>query len=210
MRYLKSYNKFYDSYDVDLSTHSIDLKESLNIWHDVLLNSISAEKLDMFDTLKLPKEKYFNKLDLDYLSDNIEFINSLSSLALKKSQIENTDDYETFVNNPCRFMFIYGNETNELENPLYIIFQTWTDSLGKWSDANLYKVNDDVKRFYDKLTSRTIEIVDGDENYIYQTSNGNEWLLQNSKKENDIYKKILRRDDLEKLINERGVTVSIR
>ena len=58
--------------------------------------------------------------------------------------------------------------------------------MNKWEDVKLYKVNDEVKKFYDKLTSKTIEILDGDENYIYQTSNGNEWTLQNIDKINDV------------------------
>ena len=52
--------------------------ESLNIWHDALLNSIDAEEVNIFDTLKLPTDEYMDKLDIDYLSNNIEFINSLS------------------------------------------------------------------------------------------------------------------------------------
>lgn len=209
MRYLKSYSKFSESLVIDLSFQQVDLMESLNIWQDVLLNSISAEKVDFFDTLKLPKEDYNNKLDLDFLVDNIEFVNSLTSLALKKSTIEKTDDYETFMDKPCKFMLLYDNNSSELENPLYIIFQTYQNSENKWTDANLYKINDDIKRFYDKLTSKTIEVVDGDQNYIYQTSNGNEWVLQNVEKENDIYKKVIRKEEFEKLVNDRGATLSI-
>jgi hypothetical protein len=63
---------------------------------------------------------------------------------------------------------------------------------------------------YDKLTSRTIEILEGEENYIYQTSNGsNEWVLQNTEKENDIYKKVFRKKDLENLLNDRKVKVNV-
>jgi len=80
--------------------------------------------------------------------------------------------------------------------------------LKKWDDAKLYKVNDDVKRFYDKLSSKTIEVTDGDENYIYSTSNGNEWELQNNK-ESDVYQKVLRNDDFEKLVNDRKAKLKI-
>ena len=73
----------------------------------------------------------------------------------------------------------------------------------------LYKVNDEVKKFYDKLTSKTIEILDGDENYIYQTSNGNEWTLQNIDKINDIYQKTFRREELQDLLSDRNVKVNI-
>ncbi len=209
MKVIKTYKQFKESLVIDLGIQPIDIMESMNIWHDVLLSVISAEEKDIFNTLNLPKDFYSDKLSLDFLSDNIEFVNSLSSLGLKKSAIQNTDDYQTFVNKPCKWMFIYGIESNELENPSYIIFQVWNESLMKWEDVKLYKVNDDVKKFYDKLASKTIEITDGDDNYIYVTSNGNDWELQNLNQENDIYKRFFRKDDLQKLLNDRKVTVSI-
>lgn len=106
-------------------------------------------------------------------------------------------------------MFLYDINSNELENPQYLLFQTWNETTSSWESLKLYKINDDVKKFYDKLTSRTIEITDGDQNYIYQTSNGNEWVLQNSDKENDIYKKTFRREELQSLLKDKNVTVNI-
>ena len=208
MKWIKSYKKYKESLVIDLTFQSVDLMESLNIWHDVLLNSINAEEVDIFDTLKLPNDLKSN-LDLDFLFNNVEFINSLSSLALKKSQLEDTETYQTFLNKPCKFMFIYGQEQNELENPLYIIFQVWNNSLKKWDDSKLYKVNSDVKKFYDKLSSKTIEIVDGDENYIYTTSKGSDWELQNSDKENDTYKKVFRKEELQSLLDDRNIQLNI-
>lgn len=208
MKWIKSYKKYKESLVIDLTFQSVDLMESLNIWHDILLNSINAEEVDIFDTLKLPTELKDN-LDLDFLFNNVEFINSLSSLALKKSQLEDTETYQTFLNKPCKFMFIFSQEQNELENPLYIIFQIWNESLNRWGDSKLYKVNNDVKRFYDKLSSKTIEIVDGDENYIYTTSNGSDWDLQNSDKANDIYKNNFRKEELQTLLDDRKVKLNI-
>ncbi len=194
MKYLKRYQKFKESIVVDLEFQSVgELLESLNLWHDALLNAISAEEVDIYNTLKLPKEVSDKLTDLDSLSDNVEFINSLSSISLKKSEVRNSDDFQTFLNKPCKFMFVFDMNSNELENPIYLLFQVWNETLDKWEDVKLYKVNDDVNRFYDKLTSRTIEILDGDENYIYQTSNGNEWTLQNVDKTNDIYQKTFRK-----------------
>jgi hypothetical protein len=106
-------------------------------------------------------------------------------------------------------MFIYGQEQNELENPLYIIFQTWNETLKRWEDVKLYKVGADVKKFYDKLSSKTIESVDSDQNYIYSTSNGGEWELQNSDKENDTYKKVFRKEELQKLLDDRNIKINI-
>jgi hypothetical protein len=208
MKWIKEFKKYQESLHIDLTFDQIDLMESLNIWHDVLLTSISAEKVDFLATIKLPEE-FKDKLDIDLLSDNIEFINSLSSIGLKKSPIQNTDDFETFVNKPCKFMFLYDFNSNELENPEYILFQTWNETLKRWDDAKLFKVKDDVKKFYDKLTSRTIEIVDGEENYIYSTSNGNDWNLQNVDKQNDTYQKSFRKEELQKLLDDKKVTLNI-
>jgi hypothetical protein len=208
MKWIKSFNGYKESLHIDLTFNQVDLMESLNIWHDFLLTAISAEQVDLFDTIKLPQE-FQNKQDIEILSNNIEFINSLSSLGLKKAQVQNTDDFETFVNKPCKFMFIYDVNSNELENPEYILFQTWNETLKKWDEVKLFKVKDDIKKFYDKLTSRTIEIIDGDENYIYTTSNGNDWNLQNTDKENDTYQKTFRKEELQKLLDENKITLNI-
>lgn len=209
MKWLKTYKQHNESIVIDLQYQSIDLMESLNIWHDVLLSAISAEELDIFDKFSLPKDMFGGKLDLDYLVNNIEFINSLSSIGLKKSSVQNTEDFQTFVNKPCKFMFIYRSDRNELENPSYLIFQVWNESIGKWEDAKLYSVNDQASKFYDKLTSKTVEISDGDENYIYQTSNGSDWVLQNSEKENDVYKKSFRKEEIQQLLSDRNVKLTI-
>ena len=210
MRKLKTYNQFKEALVIDLSFQGVeDLLESLTIWHDALLSAVGAEEVDIFDTLKLPTDDFRDKLDLDVLGDNVEFINSLSSIALKKSHLENSDDYQTFLNKPCRFMFIYDINSNELENPIYILMQVFNETLGKWDDVKIYKIKDNVKKFYDKLTSRTIEIVDGDQNYIYTTSNGNEWELQNKDKENDIYKSVFRKEELEELIRDKKIKINV-
>jgi hypothetical protein len=209
MKTIKTYKQFKESLVIDLMVMSVDILESMNIWHDVLLSAISAEEKDIFDTLKLPKDFYQGRLTLDFLSDNIEFVNSLSSLGLKKSPVQNTEEYQTFVNKPCKWMFIYDIASNELENPLYITFQVWNETNKEWEDVKLFKINGDVKKFYDKLSSKTIEVTDGDENYIYITSDGNTWELQNLDKENDIYKRFFRKDELQSLLNDRKVTVSI-
>ena len=210
MRKIKTYNQFKESLVIDLSFQGIeDLLESLTIWYYALLSAIGAEEVNIFDTLKLPTDDFSDKLDLDILGDNVEFINSLSSIALKKSQLQNSDDYQTFLNKPCRFMFIYDINSNELENPVYIMMQVYNDTLRKWDDSKIYKIKDDVKKFYDKLTSRTIEIVDGDQNYIYTSDNANEWILQNSDKENDVYKSVFRKEELEELIRDKKIKINV-
>ncbi len=208
MKWIKDFKKYQESIQIDLTFTQIDIMESLNILDDVLLSSIAAENVDLLSTLKLPVE-FQEKLDLDELSSNIEFINSISSIGLKKSALQNTDDFETFVNKPCRFILLYDFNANELENPDYILFQSYNSTIQKWDDTKLYKVKDDIKKFYDKLTSKTIEIIEGDVNYIYTTSNGNDWTLQNVESQNDIYTKEISKEELQKIIDERKVVINI-
>jgi len=212
MKWIKKYARFKESLNINFS-NQINLVESLLKNHDNLLGSISAEEVSMIDTLFLDADKYKNKIDLDLLSSSseigVDFINSLSSIGLKKSSIQNSDDFENFMNKPCKFMFIYKIESNELENPEYILFQNWNETIKKWDDLKMYSVKDNIQKFYDKLTSRTIEIIDGDKNYIYTTSNGNDWVLQNSYNEDETYKRSLRKEDIQKVLDERNIEYKV-
>jgi hypothetical protein len=196
---IRNWTQFLESLQSDINLQN--LTESLKIWHDILLSSIGAQFVDIFDELKL-SDSLKDKLDIDFLDRNVEFLNGLSSLGLKKSTPQKTDDFETFVNKPCKFMMIYDQNSNELENPEYILFQSWNETLKKWDSAKLYKLTEDIKKFYDKLTSRTIEITDKEKNYIYSTSNGNDWVLDNPDNLTDKWKKTLRKEELEELLDD--------
>ena len=209
MKFIKNFKKYQESIKIEFGIIDIDINESLGLLYDNILKSIGAEESDIFDTFHLPKDDFADKMNLDLLTTNTEFINSLSSIGLKKSNITNSEDFETFFKKPCRFMMIYRVEANELENPNYIIFQPWSETLDKWEDCKLYKVNGDIKNFYDKLSSKVIEVQDGGDKYIYQTSNGNEWTLQNVDKSNDIFKKYFRRDEFESVLRDRKATINI-
>jgi hypothetical protein len=66
MKYLKKYNNFKESILIDLSFQNVgELMESLSVWYDSL-SSINAEEVDIYDTFKLPKEDFKDKLDLDF------------------------------------------------------------------------------------------------------------------------------------------------
>lgn len=211
MRLLKTYNQFLESITIDVGYFSIDLNESLGTFYQNILKSISAEEVDIFDTLKIDRNKlpFKDEIDLEGLSEVPEFIDSLSDIGLKKSTLQNSKDLQTFLNKPCRFMMVYEINSNELENPTYIFFQSWNESLNKWDGTRLYKVNGDIKNFYDKLSSKVVEIEDSGKKYIYNTSNGNEWELQNLDNEDDVYQKYFRTADFEKLINDRKVVINI-
>lgn len=204
---LKKFKDFKES--LMFNQFNSNLMESLKVWHDLILSSIGAQSVDIHEELNLPKEDFKDLLDIDILSKNVEFFNSLNSLGLKGSNIQRSDDFQTFVNKPCKFMMIYRFDSNELENPKYILFQTFNDTIKEWDDAKLYTIGEDIKKFYDKLTSKTIEISDSDQNFIYSTSNGNDWELQNLESENDIFKRFLRKEELQEVIDSRNITINI-
>ena len=210
MKFLKRYNDYLESLEVDLLLINIDLNESMNLFYENILQSIGAEEVDIFDTFKLSKEDSNYRTDLDVVNSNPNFIYSLSSIGLKNSSLQSTDDLETFVNKPCRFVMIYRIEANELENPDYILFQSWNYTIDKWEDIKTYKITGDIKSFYDKLASKVIEITHDDQNYIYQSSNKNEWVLQNLDKANDTFKKYFRKEDFEKFINDNKFRFDIK
>jgi hypothetical protein len=223
MRWLKSYSKYQESIVIDIKYQSIDLSESLNIdWHDILLKSISVKEIDDFvKEFKMKQEDYkeADKLDLVFLCGDGEdkqpyskFINSLKKEGLRISNIIETKDSQTFINKPCKFMFIYKQDKHDLQDPEYMMFQVYHQSDKTWTPVKLYKVEGNVSTdgkvlddFYTKLSSRTIRISisendkDDTTDYIYSTSNGNEWELK-SGEPTDEYKKVLRNEELEELI----------
>jgi hypothetical protein len=60
-----------------------------------------------------------------------------------------------------------------------MLLQTYSDINKQWENIKFYKINGDINLFYNKLSSKIIEVEIDDKKYIYQTSNGNEWNLQN-------------------------------
>jgi len=212
VNYIRTYNSFKESIEIDLNTQNLsDLLESLTIFEDSLLSSIKAEKEDIvniFDNIK----NYKGKVDIDNLSEDSNFMEALSKLGLRKSNIQNTSDFETFLGKPLKFMSIFKIQDNDLMNPTYILIQSYNDSRNEWDEIRLYKVNDDIKKFYDKLSSKTIEIIDNNtkDSYIYITSNsGNDWELKNLNDETDIFKRYLQNPDLENMASKKDITVNI-
>jgi len=203
MRYLKNHKEFNESVQIDLAMGYTfhDILESLSIFQDNLLISIKAESV-AFDKEFHYKLKNKN-MSLDLLAEDSKFITASKNKALKISKVENTDDYETFVSRSMKFLTIFMQDANELMNPMYIVIQSKDESKNAWGELKLFKVNDDIKKFYDTLSSKTIEMKYKGKNYIYSTSNsGNEWYLGNIKDSNNIFKKYLRKEDLKKLAEE--------
>lgn len=216
MRRIKSYKKFFESnyISTDILKFSdvnsiLDINESMNLFYENILKSVGAEEVDIFETFNLSEKEFKGRLDLDELSNNSDFVIALTEKGFEKSALQSTVDLETFVNKPSRFMMIYKKDVNQLENPDYILFQSEKND-NEWDETKLYKVTSDIKSFYDKLSSRVIEITHNGKNYIYQSSNKNEWLLQNIDEEDEIFKKYFRKEDFEKFINDNKFSFDIK
>jgi hypothetical protein len=221
MKFLKGYKKFLESMKIDVSIVNIDMNESLSMFYEDILKSINAEEISSSDRIYKIKstdsrgiesnidlsEEQFLK-GLEDLSQNPDFIESLKQIGLKKSPLQNTDDFDTFVNKPCRFIFISRIETTELEDPEYIIFQSWNSINSEWDSPKIYKIKGNINDFYDKLSTTKIELELDNKKWTYQTANKNEWNLE-SGDETDMFRKNLRKDELEKLINDNKIRIII-
>lgn len=205
---LKRYLSFIESIQLDSNIERIiDITESLSVIDDHLLSSISAEEEDIhktFDFLVKDSES------IEAISKDIDFLRSISKFGYKISDVDNTDDYETFIDRTIKFSLIRKKESNDLNNPDYILIQAWNETTSKWEDVRLYKVNDDINKFYNKLTSKTVEFTIGDKNYIYKTSNsGNNWDLQNSENEDSEFKKNLDKQEIKDLAKRKNLKITI-
>lgn len=169
-----------------------------------LLDSIKAKKLD--------PEKIFIKIDsfidLNDLYNDDSFNKKIQDKGLYKDNLEVTKEYETFLRDSLniRYFLLYRNNQSELETPKYIFLQT--KSGGKWSQIGLYSINANMQKFYNILTNKTIEITANGVVYKYKTSNGgNDWTLQNKEKTNNIFKDILKTEEIDIILKDTNITV---
>ena len=188
--------KTYESFKLDEPKTMGELLENLSVVEQSILDSIKADPIDIntFFNERIPTE------ELDQLSNNSDFNNLLKVKGLSKSGVEHTDDYETFLLNPFKYLLIKDKNKSDLDNPDFIIIQTFNSTEQTWNNLKMYQIQGDFKNFYDKLTNRTIEIERDGTNYIYQTSNKNEWELVNQEEENDDFPRFIRKEELIELM----------
>lgn len=202
MKHLKSYIEYLkESLDGIEMPYKIYLKESIGAELESLLNVLDTEKIDFYTFFDVTKDDISEDADIDILVKNKHFLQALRDKFLKKTNVENSDDYETFLKAPIRFFFLYDKNKNDIENPDYIIVQEFDKNMKVWIPFKMYIIKDSMNKFYDKLTSKTIEIKAGNDTYIYNTTNsGNNWQLQNTELENDKFKKMMSSEELESLL----------
>lgn len=185
------YIKTFESFRLEEPKTMSELLEKLSVVEQSILDSIKAELMNLESFLN----GHVPTNDLVNLASNSEFNKLLRIKGLAKSVVEFTDDYETFLISPFKYLLLRKIENSELHNPDYIIMQTFNSTEQDWNSPKLYKINGNFKNFYDKLTNRTIEIEHSGVKYLYQTSNKNEWELTNQEG-SEQFPRFIRKEEL--------------
>ena len=188
--------KTYESFRVDEPSTMSELLEKLSVVEKNLLQSIGADQLNLDAFISQ------NINDLSDIKNNADIISAFGAKRLNIGNVEHTDDYETFLLSPFKFCLIHRDGTTDLNDPEYILIQTYNSTERTWNKVRIFKINGDFSNFYDKLSNRSIELSDGENSYIYQTSNKNQWDLVNREASEEFPKK-LRKEELLKLINRK-------
>mgnify|MGYP001484356579 CR=1 FL=1 len=204
---IKNYYNFVKE-KIEMLEFDFNILESIVTDSESLLKSINAEMVLMGDVLDFNSENF---TDIDVLSKDTNFIKKLDKKGLKKNNIEYSKDCETFLKDTIdiKFFLIFKKDDSELDNPEYIVFQNRKGG-GRWNQIKMYKVKENIRKFYDTLSSKTIEIKRGDKNYIFRTSNaGNDWTLQNIQNKDEDFKNVMSDDELRIQINKKGTLMNI-
>jgi hypothetical protein len=186
------------------------LNESISTSIDQLLQSIDAEQIEFYYTLGINKDKFLGK-NIQEIYDDSDFNNALYNKKLKKSDLTSTFETENFIKKQydIKFFFLIDRDVPKIDTPKYIILQ-YSEKNMIWSDVYMYSVNGNIRNFFESMTSRTIEIIDGDNIYIYQTSNsGNNWTLQNVDDKTETFKDFLENDDIRNILNTKKLELNI-
>jgi len=186
------------------------LNENISTGIAQLLQSIDAEQVDFYYKLGISKDKFMDK-DIEEIFNDSDFNNALYDKKLKKSELTSTLETENFLKKQydIRYFLLIDRDIPKIDTPKYIIFQYSKKELG-WSDVFMYKVNGNIRNFFEKMTSRTIEIEDSNKKYVYQTSNsGNNWTLQNIEDQTDKFKETLEKDELRDILAQKGLELNV-
>lgn len=191
--YISNYQTFKESLqsEFDLQLKKFDLNS--------ILKSVNANEISL--------SKIFGEYasdDLETFCNNVDFIKSITKENLKKSEITDSSDFSTYFNTPFLFLFLYNYDDSELEEPKYLMIQTTNPK-----EIKMYELGADSNLFFDKLTNRVLEIIDGDKKWLYKSDNSGEtWYLKNTKP-NDVFKSVLFKDDIVSLIQSKNLNYSI-
>lgn len=182
MKYFKdfqSFKKLSESIDGYELPFRIDLKESITTDIKDLLSSIGAEELDLCNELHINPEEIDLRIDLENFVESDLVLDSLSKLELRLGDVEKTSDSQTFLSAPIFYVCLYSKGSSDLENPSHVFIQQWQNETKNRTHIKMYKVQDNFLKFYDRLSSKTVEVEIDNKKLIYKTDNsGNNWTLQ--------------------------------
>jgi hypothetical protein len=186
-----------------------DIKVSIND----LLDTINHNELNLHTTLGIDDNVIKIDDEIDDLYDNSSLIKSLKKKKLKKSQLENTKDSETLLddNYVLKFFFIYGRDEMELEEPRYIVVQFYNKEENKNSPIMLFENTDSINDFYELLTNKTIDVQKGNKEYVYKTSNsGNNWELKNPNNVNKKFRQEMDFEEMDDLLKDKKTKYDVK
>lgn len=186
------------------------LNENISTGIAQLLQSIDAKQEDFYYTLGIKPDKFMDK-DIDFIYNDSDFNKALYNKKLKKSELTSTLDTENFLKKQynIKYFLLIDRDIPKIDTPKYIILQYSKKNVG-WSDVYMYSVHGNIRNFFEKMTSRTIEIEDEGKKYVYQTSNsGNNWTLQNIEYETDTFKETLENDELRNILTQKNLELTV-
>jgi len=182
----------------------------ISISIESLLSLLKGLENDIFRTFKINKDEVGVRDDIDKLYVNVGFNDNVKKKKLKKGKPQNTEHSETLLDDKyiLKFFFLNKEESIELEEPQYIILQYINKDNNKKSDILGFANSDKINSFYEKLTDATVELTNGEDTYVYQTSNGgNNWEMKNVQMEDDEMKGTLDKKELQELINKKNLKI---
>lgn len=214
---MKNYKQFIserNSKDIEDIITQADILESIVTDSDALLKSVNAEEVNFLDIFKLNADTFTEFMTIEELYNNQEFNKKLNDMGLKKDQLESTDESETFIEKTIdiKFFLIHKINESEIEQPEYIIFQSRKKG-GNWEGIKCYTIKDQIKKFYDKLTSKTIELEKDGKIFIYMTSNGgNNWVLQRTRdaQDDNTFKDNLDNKAIKEILKDSKIKINIK
>lgn len=186
------------------------LNENISTGIAQLLQTVDAEQVDFYYTIGINKDKFIDK-NIEEIFKDSEFNKALYKKKLKKSELTSSSETENFIKKQyeLKYFLLIDRNTPKIDTPEYIVLQYSKINFG-WSDVYMYKVNGNIRNFLEKLTSKTIEIIDNDKKYIYQTSNsGNNWILQNIEDETKTFKDSLNNKQLRSILRKNNLKINI-
>ena len=166
-----------------------DLKKDLKHFHSVLDIDVTIKELmKSLGGIHMDLESIFPILDgdetLQELVNYKKFLTELKDYDLKLSELFDTKDLQTFSRLPMKWYWLRKEDAMDLDTPIYIMFKYYHDN--KWSNIQLYYIQEDITKFLNTLSIITIEFrlnADNNKRWFYKTSNsGANWSLEKDTK----------------------------